>query len=120
MPHGKGKVTSLHFTSSGRLSEAVHFTGGSGIPRFRARAPGGRRPAWSAALLDARSSSLHQRARHLAPCDVTGEAGPSKLRSGMPGWLALTGRHNTSVEMDAQVRPFAALTRFVCATHVQR
>jgi hypothetical protein len=119
MPHGMGKVLSLHFASSEGLAEPVHFAGG-GVSRLRTRAPAGRKPAWSGGLLDALSRALHQRARHLAPCDVTGEGGHSKLRSGLSAWLALTGRHNTSVEMDAQVRPFAALTRFVCATHVQR
>jgi hypothetical protein len=119
MPHGKGKVPSLLFTSGGDLAEPDHFAGGE-VLRFQARAPVGRRPAWSAGLLDAPSRALHQRARHLAPCDITGESGHSKLRAGAPGRSALTGWHNTSVEMDAQVRPFAALTRFVCATHVQR
>jgi hypothetical protein len=121
MPHGKGKVTSLHFTSGGGLAQPVHFAGGGAVSFLgKARAPVGRRPAWSARLLDERSRALHQRSPHLASCDVTGEAGHSKLRSGKPGWLALTGRHNKSVEMDAPVRPCAARTRFVCATHVQR
>jgi hypothetical protein len=120
MPHGKGKVTSLHLTSGGRLADAVHFAGGVGVSRLQARAPVGRRAVWPAGRLGAPSSALHQRARHLVPCDITGEGGPSKSRSGLSGWLALTGRHNTSVEMDAPVRPCAARTRLLCATHVQR
>ena len=121
MPHGKGIVTSLHFASGEDHGQPVHFAGGVGVSRLRqARAPVGRSPAWSAALLDPRSRALHQRAPHLAPCGVTREAGLRKLRSGEPGGLALTGRHNKSVEMDAPLRPCAARTRVWCATHVQR
>jgi hypothetical protein len=121
MPHGKGEVSSLHFTSGEVLAEPVHFSGGVAFLRLRqARAPAGRSAAWSAGPLEPRSLALHQRARHLAPCGFSHEPSHGKLRSAAPGWLALTGRHNKSVEMDAQVRPCAARTRFLCATHVQR
>jgi hypothetical protein len=121
MLHGKGKVTSLHFTSGEGLAESVHFAGGTAASRLRqARAPAGRKLALLARRLAAGSRAFHQRAPHLAPCDVTLRVGHSKLRSGKPGWLALTARHNKSVEMDARVRPCAVRTRFPCATHVQR
>jgi hypothetical protein len=109
MPHGKGKVPSLHFTSSEGFAEPVHFAGGVGVSRLQARAPVGRRAAWFAGLLEPLSRSLHQRAPHLAPRDVTIEADRSKLRAGMPGWLALTGSHNKAVETDAQVRPLPSV-----------
>jgi hypothetical protein len=120
MPHGKGRVTSLHFTSGGVRAVALHFAGGVGVSRLQARAPAGRSLAWPAGLFEPSPRALHQRARHLAPCGVTLEVARSKLHSGAPGWLALTGWHNKSVEMDAQVRPCAARTRLLCATHVQR
>jgi hypothetical protein len=121
MPHGKGKVTSMHFTSSEGLVQSIHFAGGGATSRLRqARAPAGRKLASSAGLLGTSSLALHQRAPHLAPCEVMGEAGHGKLRAGASASWALTGRHNKSVEMDAQVRPCAARTRSVCATHVQR
>jgi hypothetical protein len=121
MPHGKAKVASLHFQSGEGLAQTVHFAEGVAISRLRqARAPAGRSATWSTGLLDTRSLALHQTALHRAPCKITCAAGHGQLRSDKPGWLALTGRHNKSVEMDAQVRPCAARTRFLCATHVQR
>jgi hypothetical protein len=120
MPHGKGRVSSQQFISGEDLAQLVHFAGGSTVSRLQARAPVGRSPAWPAGPLDAQSRALHQHAWHRAPCEVTRKAARSKLHSGAPAWSALTGRHNTSVEMDAPVRPCAARTRLWCATHVQR